>query len=506
MSRALDPSVSRSAWTAALVALLNAHCGSTAATPDAQSAADASELPDVLSAPDVLPAPDVLSAPDVPLTPDAGTMNDVPAMTDVAASVDVGVDSGPTDVPAPPPQALLGLLRSDVGTHYRVGSGVVTPGGMATWNDCGTGFSLIGRDFQPNGFWLCATSPLTARRFFVGNTLGGVSTFWSLQRGNVTARGAGTRDQCAAGSSLIGRSGSGTDGFWVCMDGEVSGPHAQAWEFNVDDTLAGWTTNENRAVTIRGGRITYVDPGPDPYLVSPDNLDLDASNARVYVGLRSGPASVEARLYFVPSTLGAGAFSAERSVVARTVPGDTASREIVFDMSTHPEWRGTMRQLRLDPGTVPGTYEIDYIRVGPPRAPGFAGTSWTFDTDAQGWTGRGTVTTVTGILAQAININDAQLTSPPLSQSARQTKLRMRLHARIPESNGEVFFETSTAPGIVQARSVPFAIVPDDTGLREYVADLSTHPQYTGTLTRIRVDFGSSSRGSVEIDWIGFDD
>jgi hypothetical protein len=42
-----------------------------------------------------------------------------------------------------------------------------------------------------------------------------------------------------------------------------------------------------------------------------------------------------------------------------------------------------------------------------------------------------------------------------------------------------------------------------DTTLREYVVDLSSHPQFTGTIRQLRIDFGSTSRGNVIIDWIG---
>ena len=518
MSRTMDASVSRSGWSAMLVVLLGTGCGSSGDTSDAQMASDATLTPDVQSAPDVQTAPDVVRMADAAVIDDARTV-DVAATGDVAvdvrpaadaateAAVDAAVDSGAPDVPPPPPQALLGLVRANAGTVYRVGSGVVTTAGTGVWDECGTGFSAVGRDFQPNGFWLCAATEFAERRFYVGNVVGGVSAFWSLQRGNVTARGTGTRDGCTPSSTLLGRSGTMTDGFWVCMDEAMLGRYARVWEFNFDGSLAGWTPNGMPAISVRSGRVSYTDTGSDPYLVSPDNLDLDASDSLIYVGLRNGPASAEARLFFVPSNAPASSFTMSNSVAATTLAGDAATREIVFDMSTHAEWRGTIRQIRFDPGTVPGTYEIDYIRVQSPSVRRLNPT-WTFDAGAEGWTAiRGTLTSASGVLTQHVNVNDGAIESAEFSvPAASRSRVRLRVRNGLSETGGEVFFATSTAAGFAQARSVPFAMVASDGGFREYVADMTTHPAWTGTITKLRVDFGATSRGDVAIDWIGLDE
>ncbi|MEZ4393997.1 MAG: hypothetical protein R3A48_23230, partial [Polyangiales bacterium] len=442
----------------------------------------------------------------VPAREDAATPD---AAMDAASPVDVptvdAVDSGAPDVPPPPAQALLGLVRSHQGTHYRVGSGVVTPGASAPWRECGAGFSFIGLDFQAEGFWLCATTALAERRFYVGNVFAGANTFWSVQRGNLTHRGPGTRDACPPSSTLLGRYGSVMDGFWVCMDEAMPGRYARAWEFNTNGSLDGWTPNGTLLfLSVNSGRVEYSEFGHDPYLVSPDNLDLDASNSLIYVGLHNSPASREARLFF--QTNDVGGFTMDRSVGVNSFPNDPSVREYVFDMSAHPEWRGTVRRIRFDPGDAPGTYGIDYIRVQAPSARELS-PRWTFDTDVDGWrTLRGTILANEGILSQQVFTDDAAMESPDLTLPAARHLLRLRVRNGLPETQGEVYFSTSAAAGFAQSRSVRFEMVARDPVFREYVADMSVNPAWRGTVTKIRVDFGASSRGLVDVDWIGFDE
>jgi hypothetical protein len=442
---------------------------------------------------------------DATTTSDAATMADVTTTADATAAVDAAVDGGSPDVPGTPPQVILGLVRDDVGTLYRLRAGATTSGEGAAWNTCPAGSSFIGRNFWFAGFWLCAANDLVDRRFYVGNVLGGVNEFWSLQRGNVTSRGVTTRDACPAGSALLGRSGDANDGFWVCMEDAMVGRYARAWEFNVDGDLAGWTPNGSPLLTVMLGRVNYLDTSGDPFLFSPNEIDLDASNTLVYVGLRSGTASTEARLFFVPD--GNPDFTMSNSIGATTIPFDTSLREIVFDMSTHPEWRGTIRRLRVDPGNAVGSYSIDYIRAQSPSARSL-NPYWSFDTSAEGWVAsRGGLTWAAGALTHQVTGDDCAIESGPISVPAdSRTRVRMRVRNGLPETGGEVFFATSTAPGFAASRSARFSLIASDNAYREYVAQMTVNPAWGGTITKIRVDFGATSRGDVAIDWIGLDE
>lgn len=285
-------------------------------------------------------------------------------------------------------------------------------------------------------------------------------------------------------------------------------PFLTRWaaEWGFDDSLQGWTPNGAPPISFTSGRVALTDTGGDPYLVSPDGLNLDATHSLVYVGLRNPGASPEASLFFIPSTSGPSDFSAGRSVSVPTIANDASTREYVIDLSTHPEWRGTTRRIRFDPGTIAGTYTIDYVRVGSPFNRSLAPV-WEFATDAERWTPRnGALSASGGALTLAVTGDDAGMELTGLSVSASRTKVRLRVRNGLSETSGEVFFATSAAPTFAASRAVPFALVASDGVRREYVADMSRNLEWAGTVTALRVDFGAMARGNVEIDWIGVDE
>jgi hypothetical protein len=233
---------------------------------------------------------------------------------------------------------------------------------------------------------------------------------------------------------------------------------AADWEF--DDSLQGWTPNGAPPISFTSGRVALTDTGGDPYLVSPDGLNLDATHSLVYVGLRNPGASPEASLFFIPSTSGPDDFSAGRSVSVPTIANDASTREYVIDLSTHPEWRGTTRRIRFDPGTIAGTYTIDYVRVGSPFNRSLAPV-WEFATDAERWTPRnGALSASGGALTLAVTGDDAGMELTGLSVSASRTKVRLRVRNGLSETSGEVFFATSAAPTFAASRAVPASTSP----------------------------------------------
>jgi hypothetical protein len=118
---------------------------------------------------------------------------------------------------APGAEAFVGTVRADAGALHVVDSSfgalrVRTVG----WDDCPSGYILAGRDFQSNGFFLCARKDLAARTFYVGNVVADAGTQYRVQSGAATSLGAAGWDTCAAGKA-IGRVFE-SNGFWVCLD------------------------------------------------------------------------------------------------------------------------------------------------------------------------------------------------------------------------------------------------------------------------------------------------
>lgn len=114
-------------------------------------------------------------------------------------------------------EAVFGTVRADAGwldvVDARLGTFRL---GMAGWGNCPESMTEVGRDFQSNGFWLCAPAALSARTYHVGNVVNDVGTLYRVAAGTTTTLGPGGWDTCPAGS-LVGHRFE-SNGFWVCME------------------------------------------------------------------------------------------------------------------------------------------------------------------------------------------------------------------------------------------------------------------------------------------------
>jgi hypothetical protein len=125
----------------------------------------------------------------------------------------------PGPVPAGPPgaEAYYGTVRADAGWLDLVDSRFGTSRlRNASWNECPAGTTMIGRDFQSNGFWLCARADLAGRTFHVGNVVADAGYLFRVQGGTATSEGMGSWDTCPKGKLLAHRFES--NGFWVCLE------------------------------------------------------------------------------------------------------------------------------------------------------------------------------------------------------------------------------------------------------------------------------------------------
>ncbi len=123
--------------------------------------------------------------------------------------------------PVPPgalgAEAFVGTVRANTGTLDVVdssfGDATLRP---ASWNDCPAGYTLAGRDFQSNGFFLCARNDLLARTFYVGNVVMDVGTLYTITSGAAAIQGSAAWDACPKGKLLGHRFES--NGFWLCIE------------------------------------------------------------------------------------------------------------------------------------------------------------------------------------------------------------------------------------------------------------------------------------------------
>jgi len=125
--------------------------------------------------------------------------------------------SGPLPPGPPGAEAYFGTVRADAGWLDVVDSsyGASRLRG-AGWGECPEGTTEVGRDFQSNGFWLCARADLADRVFHVGNVVADGGTLYRVEAGAATVLGPGSWDTCPSGT-LVGHRVD-PNGFWVCLE------------------------------------------------------------------------------------------------------------------------------------------------------------------------------------------------------------------------------------------------------------------------------------------------
>jgi len=153
-------------------------------------------------------------------------------------------------------QVELGAVRANVGTLYSVGSiggPLVSTIETASWNTCTSGYSLVGYDFDQNGFWLCAPSDLTGgpQVFYVGNVVNNAGYWWRVDGGSVTDEGYQGWNYCPSAGTLLGTEFN-SNGFWVCYVAPAPAPSG------------GGTTTTAPSPSPSGGGTTTTAPSPSP--------------------------------------------------------------------------------------------------------------------------------------------------------------------------------------------------------------------------------------------------
>jgi len=140
------------------------------------------------------------------------------------------------------------------------------------------------------------------------------------------------------------------------------GSIAVEWNFNTDGNLENWWLANDIGGTVSGGSLNLTSYGTDPYMYSPDHLDVSASaNGHVYIRMKNNTSQTTAQVLF--STTADPTFGGAKYVTFNITPN---SGYVVYDVNVgaNAAWTGTIRRIRLDPLDMTGTVEIDYIKIG----------------------------------------------------------------------------------------------------------------------------------------------
>jgi len=130
-------------------------------------------------------------------------------------------------------------------------------------------------------------------------------------------------------------------------------------------TQDGWNTPFNMTVSAAASINTLTITGTDAYFHSPDALGLNASTYKyIIIKAQNNTTNTSGQLYWT-TTLD-GAWNSTKSMSFYFYPSDANQRYYILDMSTNPDWTGTIKQIRFDPANGPatsGTVFLDYIKI-----------------------------------------------------------------------------------------------------------------------------------------------
>jgi hypothetical protein len=117
----------------------------------------------------------------------------------------------------PTERVFVGIVRKNIGSLYDLSGSSPTFVSTARWNTCPSNTALVARDFQPNGFWMCASSDITGSgAWYLGNVVNNRGFYWEIIPGKGAKNIGSARWDTCRGNALSGRVFN-PNGFWLCQ-------------------------------------------------------------------------------------------------------------------------------------------------------------------------------------------------------------------------------------------------------------------------------------------------
>jgi hypothetical protein len=133
------------------------------------------------------------------------------------------------------------------------------------------------------------------------------------------------------------------------------------WHFA--SSMENWAGMNQITASASSSIATLTINGADPYMHSPDNLNIATSDYKyVVVTMQNQTSATTAELFWVTTT--ATGYDGAKMVQFPIVANDTKQRTYIIDLSANANWTGTIKQIRFDPTTASsGTVKIDVIKL-----------------------------------------------------------------------------------------------------------------------------------------------
>lgn len=140
--------------------------------------------------------------------------------------------------------------------------------------------------------------------------------------------------------------------------------YTKTWEFTKDAEGWGGPHSITSLGYVSGGYLGGTINGPDPYCFSPDNLGAPISNnKKIRIRMKNSTSATDGQIFF--STVASPGIDAVKQKSFTMIANDPNFTTYTVDMSTVSAWTGTLRLMRLDPGSASsGSFRVDYIHVG----------------------------------------------------------------------------------------------------------------------------------------------
>ena len=276
----------------------------------------------------------------------------------------------------------------------------------------------------------------------------------------------------------------------------------KSWGFGLNNSLDGWTSSANSAISVAEGQLSMDFSGEVSQLTSPPSLLIDAEQTPYLdLTLVNNSDISSGQLRFKTLTTGL-----SENTVPFEITTSSDSQTIRLDLSKHENWQGIIKQVDLkfdSEGVSAGILNIDSIVFVPLQR-----TTWGFDRDEDemGWltnehvgearasngTYQGTITGGDPYVYSAQNI---------LLDTSEYTKLSFRLKNMTPSTGGEIFFQTTDSRGFAGEKRFTFTTTANSSDFEEITVDMSTHALWTGEVVAIRIDPAVGvTTGTFELD------
>lgn len=136
--------------------------------------------------------------------------------------------------------------------------------------------------------------------------------------------------------------------------------------------IGGWSspTGIDGFTQTPEGHLVGTITGPDPYFMSQDNLNLDLSRYKtIKLSFQNRTGSKAGRFLFVTNE--DQGFGEDKTAAYASKPNDPGFTEYVIDMSSHPKWKGVLKQLRFDivDDGAKGQFDVASVMLSDAAAP-----------------------------------------------------------------------------------------------------------------------------------------